>query len=110
MRPDFTLFRLGVIELCALHLWQEIHGLPAISEVHVGSDSNNLVHSRVLPRSRAEVLPDGILLAKEPLRKRLVDHRHWLRIGVVLLGDGPSHHHLDPESLEESRRHAGPTG
>src|SRR6266513_5400904 len=110
MRPDFALLRFCIVEMCALCLRDEIHGLRTIPEVYVGGDTDNLVHSRVLLWSRAEMPPDRVLLAKEPLRKRLVNHRHRPRIRVVLVGDGPSHHDLFPEGLEKSRRHARPTG
>src|ERR1700679_679560 len=101
MRPPFALFCFWLIEVRALRLWEEIHGLRTVSEVNVGSDANDLVHSCVLRRSRAEVLTDGVLPAKELSRERLVDHGHRARIGVVYLGDGPSHHDVVPESLEK---------
>ena len=56
------------------------------------------------------MLPDGVLLAKEPLGKRLVDDGHRPRIGVVLVADGPSHHDPVPEGPEKSRRDASPIG
>src|ERR1700683_2587507 len=109
MRRYFALFRFWVIELCALCLREEIHGLQTIPEVHVGRDANNLVHSRVFLWDRTEVLPDGILLAEEPLRKCVVDHSHRPRIGIVLVADGPSRHDLVPEGFEKSRCYASPT-
>src|ERR1700735_1780701 len=110
MRPHFALFCFRLIEVCTLRLWEEIHGLRTVSEVHVGSDANDLVHARVLRWSRAEVPPNGVLPAKKLTRKRFVDDGHRARIGVVLVGDGASHHDAVPKSLEKCRRHAGPTG
>src|SRR5260221_12375275 len=109
MRGYFALFRFWVSELRALCLREEIHGLQTITEVHVGRDANNLVHSHVLLWNGTEVLPDGIPLAEEPLRKRFVNHGDRPRIGVVLVTDGPSHHDVVPESFKKSRRYAGPT-
>ena len=94
----------------ALCFREPIHRLETIREVYIGGDADNLVHPRVFLGSRAEVPPDGALAAKEPLRERLADDGHRPRISAVLVGDGPSHHDFGPESLEESRRHAGPTG
>src|SRR5215472_15075889 len=107
MRPHLALLRFWVIELSALRLREEIHGLHTGSEVHVGNDANDLVHSRVLLWNGTEVLPDGLLLAEEPSHKSLVDHGYRPRSSVVRVGDGPSHNDLAPQSLEESRRHAG---
>src|SRR5215813_5327857 len=107
MRPHFALFRFWVIELCALRFWKEIHGLHTSSEVHVGSDANNFVHSRVLLWNRTEMLPDRVLVGEESLCKSLVDHGHRTGGGVVFIGDGAPHHDLVPESFEKSGRHAG---
>src|SRR5262249_11686476 len=110
MRQDFPLFRLSIKEVCVLCLWEEIHGLRTIPEAYVGCNTHDLVESCVFLRSRAEVFPNRVLLAKEPLGKRLVDDGYRPRAGVVFAGDGPSHHDPVSESLEKSRRHTGPTG
>src|SRR5215471_4170673 len=110
MRQDLALFRLCIKEVCALRFGEEIHGPRAISEVDVGHNADNLVHSRVISRSGAEVLPNHVLPAKEPFGKRLVDHGYGPCARVVVIGDGPSHYQPLPKSLEKSRRHTGPTG
>ena len=113
MRPHFAAFRVCLSEVCGLRLREEIHGWLRFPHArrkvaHVGGDTDDLVHSRVFPGSRAEVLPDGVFLDEEPFRKRLVDYCHRPRIGVVVVGERPSHHDPVSEGLKKSRRHAGP--
>ena len=55
------------------------------------------------------MLSNRVVVAKELLRERLVDHGYGPR-GVVLVGDRPPQDDPVSESFEKSRRHAGPTG
>src|SRR5580765_2510893 len=110
MRQDLAFFRLFIKKRCALRLWKEIHGLlQIIPEVNVGCNTDNLVHSRVISRSWAKVLPNRVFTAKELLRERLVDHGYRPR-AVVLVSDRPPQEYPISESLEKSRRHTSPTG
>src|SRR5579864_1795579 len=109
MRQHLAFFRLAIKKGCALRLWKEIHWLQIIPEVNVGCNTDNLVHSRIVSRSGAKVLPNRVFIAKELLRERLVDHGYRPR-AVVLVSDRSPHDDPVSESLEKSRRHTRPTG
>src|SRR5580700_5607093 len=110
MRRNFALFRFRVIEVSALRFRKEIHGRRTIAEIDVSSNTNNLIHARVLLWNWTEVLAYGFLLAKEFSRKRFVHHGHRPRRRSVRVHDGSSRHDAVSERFEKSRSHAGPTG
>src|SRR5579864_2647432 len=109
MRQHLAFFRLAIKKGCALRLWKEIHRLLFIPEVNVGCNTDNLVHSRVVSRSGAKMLPNRVFTGKELLGERLVDHGYRPRT-VVLVSDRPPQDYSVSQSLEKPRRHTGPTG